>query len=483
MYRMQRRLVFAAAILFAAASARAADFYFRPRMHGTYDAKSWENSGGMYLDTPQDKYDSVGNKLFRICDNYYGDGDGPHNFYFAEGTYDLSLGRNGAQYNALGVYSNAGGTVSTPTLFSGGWYTNALGEWLRDPTNHPPIIDCKNASRAFSCFVDNLVLDGFRFVNSKGVVYLSEKPEQENNSDVAGVLTIGSNITVRNCWFMNNQTNTVGVGRQIGVGQGSKQGTSGPRTDRSPAPDITVESCIFSNWTLRTEGYTTLFLNITNLTVRNCSFLDLDIGGGGNCLNIYVYNFTLEDSVIEGGVYRDYYGAIGEHGNPRIERCRIQNITGADAIKNISSDKSIEVVNCLITGNAQRGIHTHNGNIRIVNCTVVGNALGDVYAGYYDATCINCIVSNATDRGLAGKVKATYSMTYTGVAGDGNIAWHPTWEPGTYRLVAGSAGLNAGTTAGAPATDIEGLSRPQGKGIDMGCYELFVPSGTVLLIN
>ena len=39
------------------------------------------------------------------------------------------------------------------------------------------------------------------------------------------------------------------------------------------------------------------------------------------------------------------------------------------------------------------------------------------------------------------------------------------------RLQPGSPCIDAGTTVGAPATDIMGISRPQGNGVDMGAYE------------
>ena len=42
---------------------------------------------------------------------------------------------------------------------------------------------------------------------------------------------------------------------------------------------------------------------------------------------------------------------------------------------------------------------------------------------------------------------------------------------GDYHLTSGSPAINAGTSQGAPATDIDGVSRPQGGGIDIGPYE------------
>jgi len=49
-------------------------------------------------------------------------------------------------------------------------------------------------------------------------------------------------------------------------------------------------------------------------------------------------------------------------------------------------------------------------------------------------------------------------------------AWHR-WLDGDYHLQAGSPAIDAGTSEGAPATDIEGHGRPCGKGVDIGAYE------------
>lgn len=49
---------------------------------------------------------------------------------------------------------------------------------------------------------------------------------------------------------------------------------------------------------------------------------------------------------------------------------------------------------------------------------------------------------------------------------------------GDYRPAPGSPVLDAGTPEGAPPTDIDGVARPQGEGIDIGPYELPVEVGT-----
>ena len=50
---------------------------------------------------------------------------------------------------------------------------------------------------------------------------------------------------------------------------------------------------------------------------------------------------------------------------------------------------------------------------------------------------------------------------------------------GDYHLAASSPCIDAGTPAGAPATDLEGALRPQGAGYDLGAYEYGQPGTAV----
>ncbi|MGB9590000.1 MAG: choice-of-anchor Q domain-containing protein [candidate division WOR-3 bacterium] len=51
-------------------------------------------------------------------------------------------------------------------------------------------------------------------------------------------------------------------------------------------------------------------------------------------------------------------------------------------------------------------------------------------------------------------------FTLTGFGSDGN-----------YHLISGSPAIDAGTTSGAPMVDLDGITRPQGGGFDIGAYE------------
>ncbi|MBN2378668.1 right-handed parallel beta-helix repeat-containing protein [candidate division WOR-3 bacterium] len=71
----------------------------------------------------------------------------------------------------------------------------------------------------------------------------------------------------------------------------------------------------------------------------------------------------------------------------------------------------------------------------------------------------------------------TYSSGDVGDLGDGNIYADPgfntpAWgSDGDYHLKSSSPAIDAGDTTLAPSTDLDGKARPQGKSVDIGCYE------------
>jgi hypothetical protein len=79
-----------------------------------------------------------------------------------------------------------------------------------------------------------------------------------------------------------------------------------------------------------------------------------------------------------------------------------------------------------------------------------------------------------------GTITVTYSDIQGGWEGTGNINDDPLFVgAGDYHLTAGSPSIDAGTSDDAPGTDIEGTTRPQGNGYDMGAYEEFIIPGDI----
>ncbi len=107
------------------------------------------------------------------------------------------------------------------------------------------------------------------------------------------------------------------------------------------------------------------------------------------------------------------------------------------------------------------------------NCTFTGNTAETNGGGMSACRAVNCIIwGNGPDEAYGGTV--TFSLMSSPAEGEGNIAGNPLFadaENGALWLSPWSPCINAGTLDGAPDTDILGVPRPQGAGIDMGAYE------------
>lgn len=124
----------------------------------------------------------------------------------------------------------------------------------------------------------------------------------------------------------------------------------------------------------------------------------------------------------------------------------------------------------------------------LTNCTFAGNS-GSAYGGSmynFDSSPVitNCIFwSDSTDpddveiycnNPSSPPPVITYSCVQGGYAGTGNIASDPLFmnaAGGDFGLQALSPCIDTGTSTGAPAADILGVTRPQGASVDIGAYE------------
>ncbi|HRZ18381.1 MAG TPA: choice-of-anchor Q domain-containing protein [Candidatus Hydrogenedentes bacterium] len=95
-----------------------------------------------------------------------------------------------------------------------------------------------------------------------------------------------------------------------------------------------------------------------------------------------------------------------------------------------------------------------------------------------NCTLKNCIVWGNTAPQNPEMITENGSVTYSciggGFEGEGNISADPLLVDTSYgslRLRAGSPCIDTGTADGAPETDLLGIPRPQGAGVDMGPYE------------
>jgi parallel beta-helix repeat protein len=183
-----------------------------------------------------------------------------------------------------------------------------------------------------------------------------------------------------------------------------------------------------------------------------------------------------------------------------------------------ANSSSASITNCTITGNTVEwggaGIEFENSSPTVTNCIISNNTATSNGGGIRcrlnsSPTITNCTISNNTAGGgggmyiqtnsspavtnsilwadapeeisvETGTITVTYSDIQGGWEGIGNIDADPLFVgAGDYHLTVGSPSIDAGTSDDAPGTDIEGTTRPQGNGYDMGAYEEFIIPGDI----
>ncbi|MCX8173266.1 MAG: Ig-like domain-containing protein [Thermoplasmata archaeon] len=107
-----------------------------------------------------------------------------------------------------------------------------------------------------------------------------------------------------------------------------------------------------------------------------------------------------------------------------------------------------------------------------------GQNSGIFIAGAVDLVMESCLfyMPNCTDN-VVQFGSTVYNSTEIGSTGTGNLYGDPRFlnpaagTGGNYHLQPGSPAIDNGTATGAPGIDLDGVSRPQGDGYDIGAYE------------
>ncbi len=210
-------------------------------------------------------------------------------------------------------------------------------------------------------------------------------------------------------------------------------------------------------------------------------------------------------------------GLDSKAANTYIHECLVAN-NSCDGIKLWGGGS--KAINCLVYGRGDGDpsptpwspivIHSEaGGSFQLINITV-DDSLGENYLMHvqydYPDVPVNLTVRNAIFSGrgpnspifVAGATNLTmeyclfympesnsvlergsqsYDSSQVGNIGPGNIYGNPRFtltgfgSDGNYHLLSGSPAIDAGTHAGAPTIDLDGVGRPQGGGFDMGAYE------------
>ncbi len=215
--------------------------------------------------------------------------------------------------------------------------------------------------------------------------------------------------------------------------------------------------------------------------------------------NMFLCVNTADEAGIDGftitrGNAYDGGGLRIESGSPAIVNCTIINNTSRNGAGGgvLCVNSSPTIINCVFNENnvsVSGGAFNAMGASKpiLVNCTFAANtALTTGGALYTESTnairIFNCIFWDNTApaspeiavKSGAAAPFVTYSCIEGGFSGEGNINSNPMFRNAAnkdFSLRLFSPCIDSGTSAGAPDTDILGVTRPQDGGYDMGAYE------------
>ena len=302
---------------------------------------------------------------------------------------------------------------------------------------------------------------------------------------------------------------------------------------------LVCSNCVFSGNMAANTGGGVRMTKYTRAIFDDCRFVSNattvqknheNYGGGG----IFLYEqqnegvCAISNSVFAGNVSSGRGGAVASTWNGicfcEIANCVFTNNTsyfqgGAVSFRErtvngrpFSIRNSLFAFNCTAcaTGNDSSGgglLLVTSNDVEIANCTIVSNTSaytagqsGGVHqrwGGRY----VNCIIANnLTKSGTSQDSNWTDAQgSFVNCCAWPNTTTHMTAENGCvnadplfadaangdFTLQPNSPCRNAGVLEDwmADATDLAGSPRVSGKGVDMGCYELFVPSGLNIIIR
>ena len=329
-------------------------------------------------------------------------------------------GYGGEMWVAAGTYTGTGAEVVRllpGTVLLGGFAGTETARDQRDATVYRTVIDGQKARRGVTGNTTSL-LDG-------AVV-------ENGTAQCGGGMLHGA---ATNCTFTGNLATEYGGGMYLGTATNCTfTGNSAAAYGGGGMAGGTATNCTFAGNTAAYGG------GMTGGTAAHCTFVrnSTTQDGGGMCGGIASNCIFVRNSTMRQG------GGMCEG----------------------------TATNCVFAQNAA----THSGGGMYhgiaMNCTFTGNS-AEYGGGTCEGTATNCIFWQNGSTDMFG-TSVSYSCLDSPEAGTGNITGDPLFadeQRDDFSLAAGSPCINAGTAINSPDTDILGISRPQGAGVDMGAYE------------
>ena len=287
-----------------------------------------------------------------------------------------------------------------------------------------------------------------------------------------------------------------------------------------PTNPITFDGLIFQNANHSEWGGAVMYMR-TNMFVNNCIFRNCTSGSKAGA--IFVDQSTPTQSAIRNCLFDNCNNTLGDQAaaisceeanlNVLIENCIIRGCTG-DVM--IYSKAGMTVRNCVVHNNHSSKNGCLYGGGTFINNTVCNNTgVEGRYAGCrVDGKVVNCVfwgntAPNAPNVNYVGSSGGssnniadagsgiTLGLSTNNTAADGPNFRNPTGFAGIAKTDAEKTAvkqadfsltdastklLNAGDATQAPATDIKGVARPKGTGVDIGAYE-YDPDAVVIAVT
>lgn len=375
--------------------------------------------------------------------------------WIAAGTYNFT-----AQWSIL-----SGGGAFVPAALYGGFVgsENTLADRAKgtnawDYTNETILNGSASANGIFNAGGDRtMIIDGLTFTgcpNTAGQA-VWQRPNMSiqnckftNNACVAlryYISTASKTATTTNCYFTNN-TNTASAGAEGGCIMANNSSAGGT---------YTITGCVFDSNSCTASGSGASAgikaQGAGNVEITRCIFKNNNAtAGNSSAVSLTSATCVLKNSLIYG--------------------------TSVATNKVAVYVSAGSVINCTVVNNLGGGAYLSNATTATINFTNNVFWGEDVKSGQISAvagclgTITNCAYTNLSTN-FTGTVVNTVDITATSTG----LFTDPVNN--NWTLASGSVLMDMGTATGAPATDLSGITRPQGSGVDIGAYEYSV-SGT-----